>query len=54
MIWTTIKSEEEYIVACQRMIEIFECSENTPESKELEQLILLITDYEDKSPTFAF
>lgn len=54
MTWTTIKSEEGYIVACQRMMEIFECPENTPESKELEQLIMLISDYEDKSPTFAF
>lgn len=54
MIWTIINSEEEYILACQRMIEIFECSENSPEFKELEQLIKLISEYEDKTPTFAF
>lgn len=54
MTWTNIKSEEEYIVACQRMVEIFECPENTPESKELEQLIKVISEFEDKTPTFAF
>jgi hypothetical protein len=36
------------------MIDIFKCPENTPEFKEQEHLIKIISEFEDKTPTFAF
>jgi len=44
-----LKTESDYIVALNRAIEIFHAEEGTPESDELELLILLITDYENKN-----
>jgi HTH-type transcriptional regulator / antitoxin HigA len=47
-IWKVLKTEEEYDVALERTIEIFHAKQGTPESDELELLLLLVKDYEDR------
>ncbi|WP_316770352.1 type II toxin-antitoxin system HigA family antitoxin [Pedobacter frigiditerrae] len=44
-----LKTEIEYKAALTRTIEIFHAEEGTPESDELELLILLVGDYESKN-----
>jgi len=46
--WKVLKSEAEYKEALARTIEIFHADDNTPEADELELLLVLIKDYEDK------
>lgn len=46
--WKVIKTEPEYKKALARTIEIFHAEEGTPESDELDLLLVLIKDYEDK------
>lgn len=48
MDWHILKTEEDYQEALTRMLDIFHTEENTPESRELDLLLLLIKDYEDK------
>lgn len=48
MNWKVLKTEEEYAKASIRMMEIFNAEPNTPESVELELLIFLVKDYDDK------
>jgi len=48
MNWKVIKSEEEYQKAIRRTMEIFHAEANTPENDELELLLVLVKDYEDK------
>jgi len=48
MNWKVLKTEEEYAKASIRMMEIFNAEPNTPESDELELLIFLVKDYDDK------
>jgi len=48
MNWTTLKTEEEYKEASNRLMEIFHAEPNTLEYKELSLLILLVQDYEEK------
>ena len=43
-----LKSEAEYNIALERTIAIFHSEEGTPESDELDVLLLLIKDYEDR------
>jgi len=43
-----LKTEAEYKQALERTIEIFNADEGTPESDELDILLLLIKDYEDE------
>jgi HTH-type transcriptional regulator/antitoxin HigA len=43
-----LKTEAEYNIALERTIEIFHSEEGTPESDELDVLLLLIKDYEDR------
>jgi HTH-type transcriptional regulator/antitoxin HigA len=47
-IWKVLKSEDEYDVALERTIEIFHAENGTPEFDELELLLLLVKDYEDR------
>lgn len=49
MDWKIIKTEEDYNKAVIRLMEIFYAEPNTPEFDELELLIVLIKDYEDKN-----
>ncbi len=46
--WTELKTEPEYKVALERTITIFHTEPDTPEFEELEQLLVLVKDYEDK------
>jgi HTH-type transcriptional regulator/antitoxin HigA len=48
MNWKVLKTEEEYHKASMRMMELFHSQPNTPENDELELLIVLIKDYDDK------
>lgn len=44
-----LKTEKEYKEALKRTIEIFYAEESTPESDELDILLLLVKDYEDRN-----
>lgn len=44
-----IKSESDYLVALNRLEEIFDSALNTPEGDELELLSLIIDEYEKKN-----
>ena len=46
--WKVLKSEDEYDNALERTIEIFHAQKGTPEFEELELLLLLVKDYEDR------
>ena len=46
--WKVLKTESEYKIALKRTIELFHADENTPEGDELDLLLLLVKDYEDK------
>ena len=48
MNWKVLKTEEDYTKASMRLMEIFHVKPNTPESDELDLLIVLIKDYDDK------
>ena len=48
MNWKVLKIEEDYNKASIRMMEIFHAEPNTPESDELDLLIVLIKDYDEK------
>jgi HTH-type transcriptional regulator / antitoxin HigA len=47
--WKVLKSEVEYKKALARTIQIFDADDNTPEADELDLLLVLIKDYEDKN-----
>jgi len=47
--WKVLKSEDEHKEALARTIEIFHTEDNTPEADELDLLLVLIKDYEDKN-----
>jgi len=46
--WKVLKTEAEYEIALERTIGIFHAKENTPEGEELDLLLLLVKDYEDR------
>jgi HTH-type transcriptional regulator/antitoxin HigA len=46
--WKVLKTEPEYKVALKRTIELFHADENTSEGEELDLLLLLVKDYEDR------
>lgn len=48
MNWKVLKTEAEYNKAAIRMMEIFHAEPGTPESDELDLLIVLIKDYDDR------
>jgi HTH-type transcriptional regulator/antitoxin HigA len=48
MNWNILKTEEDYNKASIRMMEIFNAEPNTPEADELNLLVLLIKDYDEK------
>jgi HTH-type transcriptional regulator/antitoxin HigA len=47
--WRVLKTEAEYKQALARTIDIFHAEEGTPESDELDILLLLVKDYEDRN-----
>jgi len=48
MNWKVLKTDEDYNKASLRMMEIFNVEPNTPQSDELDLLIVLIKDYDEK------
>jgi HTH-type transcriptional regulator/antitoxin HigA len=48
MNWKVLKTEADYNKAAIRMMEIFQAELGTPESDELDLLIVLVKDYDDK------
>lgn len=46
MKWKVLKTDEDYAKASIRMMEIFNAEPNTPESDELELLIVLVNEYD--------
>ena len=48
MDWTVIKTKTEYNKALKRTMAIFQAEPGTSESDEIELLLVLIKDYEDK------
>ena len=48
MNWKVIKTEEDYNKASMRLMEIFHADPNTAESDELDLLMVLVKDYDDK------
>lgn len=48
MTWKVLKSEKDYNKASRRLMEIFHAEPNTPESDELELLMVLVKDYDEK------
>jgi HTH-type transcriptional regulator/antitoxin HigA len=48
MNWKVLKTEEDYNKASMRLMEIFHAEPNTPESDELDMLMVLVKDYDDK------
>jgi len=47
MNWTVLNSEEDYNRACMRMMELFQAEPESPESDELDLLMVLVKDYDD-------
>src|ERR1700749_1481780 len=48
MDWKVIKTKTEYNKVLKRTMAIFQAEPGTPESDELELLLVLVKDYEDK------
>jgi HTH-type transcriptional regulator / antitoxin HigA len=48
MNWKVLKTEEDYQKASVRMMEIFHAEPNTPQGDELDLLLLLVKDFDDK------
>ena len=48
MEWKVLKKEDDYNKASLRLMEIFHAQPNTPEGDELELLMVLVKDYDDK------
>lgn len=49
MNWKVIKTEAQYNAAVKRTMEIFHAEEGSPEGDELDLLLVLVKDYEDKN-----
>lgn len=48
MNWKVIKTEPQYQMAIKRTLQIFDAEPNTTKGEELELLLVLVKDYEDK------
>ncbi|MBS7786627.1 helix-turn-helix domain-containing protein [Flavobacterium sp. CYK-55] len=48
MNWKVLKTEDDYNKASVRLMEIFHAEPNTPESDELDLLMVLVKDYDEK------
>ena len=48
MNWKVLKTEDDYNKASMRLMEIFHVEPNTPQSDELDLLMVLVKDYDDK------
>lgn len=48
MNWKVLKTDEDYNTASMRLMEIFHAESNTPEGDELDLLLVLVKDYDEK------
>ena len=48
MNWKVLKTEDDYNKASLRLMEIFHAKPNTPEGDELDLLMVLVKDFDDK------
>ncbi len=48
MNWKILKTEQDYTNASNRLMEIFNATEGTPEADELELLMVLVQDYDNR------
>jgi len=48
MNWKVLKTEDDYNTASMRLMEIFHAEPNTPEGDELDLLLVLVKDYDEK------
>ncbi len=46
--WKVLKTEKDYTTATSRLMEIFHALPGTPEADELELLIVLVKDYDER------
>lgn len=46
--WKVLKTEEDYTAATGRLMDIFHAPQGTPEAEELELLIVLVADYDQR------
>jgi HTH-type transcriptional regulator/antitoxin HigA len=49
MEWKVLKTENDYNTASMRLMEIFHAQPNTPEGDELELLLVLVKDFDEKN-----
>lgn len=48
MNWKALKTKKDYIIATNRLMNIFHVAKGTPEGDEMELLMVLVKDYDDK------
>ena len=48
MNWKVLQTEDEYSKASLRLMTIFHAKPNTPEYQEMQLLIILVKDYDDR------
>ena len=48
MTWKVLKTDDDYSIASMRLMEIFHAEPNSSENDELELLMVLVKDYDDK------
>ena len=46
--WKVLKTEEDYTAATSRLMDIFHALPGTPQAEELELLIVLVKDYDER------
>ena len=51
MKWKVLKTEQDYTKATNRLMEIFHAVPGTPQEDEMELLMVLVKDYDDKHYT---
>lgn len=54
MNWKVLKTEKDYTKASKRLMEIFHAEPGTPEGDEMELLMVLIEDYDNKHYTVPY
>ncbi len=47
--WKVLKTEEDYNAATTKLMEIFHAAPGTPQHEELELLIVLVKDYDERN-----
>jgi HTH-type transcriptional regulator/antitoxin HigA len=53
MNWKVLKTEQDYSTATNRLMDIFHAEQGTPDGDEMELLMVLVKDYDDKHYVIA-